>query len=248
MSISYNCGNGYIETTFARVNNDAAAFICCSGPSLSLVNPKYLNGHNRVVFGLNSSYPYVTPDIWVGMDEPNGYPDDVYDQPFIKIMRANHSELTSRGRQINNKWNMFYASVQKPDSQDAIVNLKKNSVDFVWNNNGFATVIHLALWMGFKKLYLFGCNLDNSIKDYHNNVLLNDKQKSYSQRLYGELFEWLQWFNSQCFNNNVKLYSCSKNSKINSFVPYVDYMDAIKQCDSKVNLNSYVERHPAATD
>ena len=49
-------------------------------------------------------------------------------------------------------------------------------------------------------------------------------------------------------NNNVKLYSCSKNSKINSFVPYVDYMDAIKECDSKVNLYSYVERHPAATD
>ena len=41
-----------------------------------------------------------------GMDEPDGYPDDVYDQPFIKIMGANHSELTSRGRQINNKWNM----------------------------------------------------------------------------------------------------------------------------------------------
>lgn len=143
---------------------------------------------------------------------------------------------------------MFYASVRKPDSQNAIFNLKKNSVDFVWNNNGFATVIHIALWMGFKRLYLFGCDLDNSSKDYHNNALLNDKQKSYSQRLYGELFEWLQWFNSQCPDNNVKLYSCSKNSKINSFLPYVDYMDAIKECDSKVNLSSDIKRHPAASD
>tara|TARA_R110000765_G_scaffold126683_2_gene224588 strand:+ start:399 stop:1145 length:747 start_codon:yes stop_codon:yes gene_type:complete len=248
MPVWYNCGNGYIETTFARVNNDAAAFICCSGPSLSLVNPKHLNGHNRVVLGLNNSYPFITPDIWIGMDEPDGYPDDIYDQPFVKIMRAHHQDAASRGREINQKWNMFYASVKTPVSQDAIFNLKKNSVDFVWNNNGFATALHIALWMGFKKIYLFGCDLDNSKKDYHNDILLSDKQKSYSQRLYGELFEWLKWFASECPNNNIKLYSCSRGSKINDFLTYIDYHDAIKECDNKTNLNSEIKRHPEATE
>tara|TARA_Y100001963_G_scaffold156179_1_gene249126 strand:- start:7154 stop:7903 length:750 start_codon:yes stop_codon:yes gene_type:complete len=248
MGLWYNCGNGYVKISLARERNNCSAFICCPGPSLSSINPTYLNGHNRIVFSLNNSYPFVRPDIWVGMDEPNGYSSDLYTQPFMKIMRGPHCDLTSRGKQINQNWNLFYANVEKPKDQLDIFLLRKNDINFVWNGNTFATALHIAMWMGCKEFFLFGCDLDNSEKDYFNKIKLKEKQKSYSQRLYNELFNWLKWFNENCNQFGVSIYSCSKNSRINDFLTYVDYLDAIKSCEEKVNLNQPIIRHEEAED
>jgi len=62
------------------------------------------------------------------------------------------------------------------------------------------------------------------------------------------MFAWLEWFASECPNYNVQLYSCSKNSKINNFLTYVNYLDVIKKCDSKTDLDPQVKRDPEATD
>ena len=248
MGFWYNCGNGYINTSFDREKNNCSAFVCCSGPSLSKVNPTYLNGHNRIVFSLNNSYPFVHPDVWIGMDEPNGYSSDIYAQPFMKIMRGPHCDLTSRGEVINANWNLFYANVEKTENQFDIFNLRKNDINFVWHGNTFVTALHIAMWMGCKEIYLFGCDLDNSNEDYFNQIKLEEKQKSYSQRLYNELFNWLKWFNENCGQFGISLYSCSEDSKINEFITYVDYLDAIKSCEQRVSQSKPIIRHKDATD
>lgn len=248
MALWHSCGNGFSKISFAKERSNCVAFVCCSGPSLSLVEPKYLSGHNRVVFGLNNSYPFVIPDIWIGMDEPNGYPPDLYAQPFTKIMRGPHCSLTSRGKPICDNHNLFYADVEKTEDRLDIFKLRKHDINFVWNGNTFVTAIHIALWMGCKNIYLLGCDLDNSEKNYFNDIKLNDKQKSYSQRLYNELFEWLKWFSENCEQYGVSLFSCSEGSKINNFVKYIHYLEVVKQCEKSVDKSKPIERHEEATD
>ena len=81
-------------------------------------------------------------------------------------MRGPHCGKTNRGEPISDNHNMFYADVKKLEDQSGIFTLRDHDVNFSWNNNTFTTALHVALWMGCKNIYLFGCDLDNSNKNY----------------------------------------------------------------------------------
>jgi hypothetical protein len=218
-----------VQTSFARKTNSCAALLCCGGPSLSSVNPRYLNGHNRLVFALNNTYPFVKPDVWIGMDDPECYHRDIFWQPFVKIMRGGYQNRLCESENISHLHNMFYADVEKVDSQEETFKRRAHASRFVWHGNTLATALHIIIWMGCKEIYLFGCDLDNSGKDYFNNTTLAPFHKRRNQTLHDELFLYLKWFSEVGkLRHGVELYSCSPSSKINSFLPFVSYLDLIK--------------------
>tara|TARA_Y100000593_G_scaffold56456_1_gene105302 strand:- start:5941 stop:6684 length:744 start_codon:yes stop_codon:yes gene_type:complete len=229
MSLWYETGNGEYTVSFARKKNNCAAFVCCGGPSLSYINPKYLNGHNRIVFGLNNTYPFVYPDVWIGMDDPACYSRDIFWQPFTKIMRGGYQDRTCESKKINDLHNVYYADLETVEDPEEIFKRRDHDVKFVWGKNTFITALHFVLWMGCREIYLFGCDLDNSNKNYFNEVTLEDSHRDYNQRLYNQLFDYLKWFVDTGKKHGIKVRSCSNFSKINSFIPYVDYLDVIKE-------------------
>ena len=89
----------------------------------------------------------------------------------------------------------------------------------------------MIVWMGYGNIYIFGCDFDNSQKDYYNGVQLNDYEKKYNQHLYGQLYKYLQWFAETSPKYDIHVYSCSENSKINNYLPYRYYLDVIKDLE-----------------
>jgi hypothetical protein len=232
MALWYETGNGPVRTSFARKDNSCVAFLCGGGPSLSSVDPSLLNGHNRIVFALNNTYPLITPDIWIGMDDPSCYRRDVFWQPFIKIMRGGYQNRLCEGMRIDNLHNMYYADVDYLDSREDIFRLRAHDIKFVWAANVFTTALHIIIWMGCKKIYLFGCNFDNSEIDYHDEqVSLSDRNKEWNKKLYAELYKYMEWFVSVSSRYGVEVYSCSPDSKINNFINYVNYKYVIGELE-----------------
>ena len=229
MAVWYETGNGPVKTSFARKDNSCVAFFCCGGPSLKMVNPNLLKGHNRLVFGINNTYPFVTPDVWIGMDSPECYYRDVFWQPFVKILRGGYQARTCAGERIDHLHNMFYADVLKPEDPEDIFKLRAHDVRFVWAKTVFVTALHIMIWMGCKKIYLFGVDFNNSEDQYFTPTKLSDSAKNWNTRLYSQLNEYLKWFASIAPVYGVSVISCSKGSQINQYLPYEDYEGVIKK-------------------
>ena len=224
MALWYETGYGPVKTSIARKNNNSVAFLCGGGPSLkSIEQPELLNGHNRLVFSLNNTYPFVSPDVWVGMDDPECYRRDIFWQPFIKIMRGGYQNRPCEGERIDHLHNMFYADVAKTKNPQDIFKLRAHDIQFVWAQNVLVTTLHIIIWMGIKKIYLFGCDLNNQKQDYHEDIKLKEEHKQWNAKLYSEQYNYLKWFAKTGQKYGVELHSCSKNSKINDFINYVNY-------------------------
>ena len=85
--------------------------------------------------------------------------------------------------------------------------------------------------MGIKKIYFFGCDLDNSKSDYYEDISLTQEQKSWNSTLYNEQLSYLTWFYVIGKKYGVELTSCSAGSKINDIIGYTDYRYVISQLE-----------------
>lgn len=236
MALWYEVGAGMQKVSFASRTTDRTAFLCASGPSLGQINPRYLNGPNRTVFALNNAYPVVRPDVWIGMDDPTCYNRELFSEPFMKILRGGYQNREIESGPVAQNFNTFYADCTKPDDKSDLFKLRKHDVDFVWHHNTMMLALHIIVWMGFDKIYLFGVDLDNSKQAYHASVKPEnaDNYKQETQTLYDEIHDWLRWFSIEAQHHGIKTYSCSPDSRINSYLDYHPYLEVIDQREKLV--------------
>ena len=64
---------------------------------------------------------------------------------------------------------------------------------------------------GRKKIFLLGCDLGGE-KDYYDERVLTDKQRTYNQALYKEQTKYLKWFHKVGKKYGIDLISCTKGS------------------------------------
>jgi hypothetical protein len=216
-----------------KKENNLTAFICGGGPSLSLVDPLVLQGKNRLIVGMNNTYPFIQPDIWVGMDIPECYDSSLFWEPFPKIMRGNYGSRIHRGYEVRNLNSMYFADVVEGKSDETFFDMTED-MKFSWKKNTLAFALQFTLWLGVKNIRLVGVDLDNSKKDYHDGTYLSDAQRASNSLLYDQLFPFLKWFNVESQKRGINVASCSHNSRINEIFPYIHYMDAIKYLEIDV--------------
>ena len=232
MSLWYKTGQNWQTISFAKETTTQNAFLCCGGPSLSLINPKFLNGPNRTIFGVNNVYPFIRPDVWVGMDHPKCFNREMFWEPFIKILRDGfYNSKIEGGIDINMLPNTYYADIGETKDKEDIFKYRGHDTRFLWNWNSFAFALHTIIWMGYGNIYIIGCDFDTSQKDYFNGVKLSDYERKYNQHLYGQLYEYLKWFSETSPKYDIHVYSCSENSKINNYLEYKYYLDVIKELE-----------------
>ena len=212
--------------------NNSVAFIVGGGPSLKKINPKYLNGYNRIVFAQNNTYPYVTPDIWLGMDDPICYNREVFWEPFIKVMRAGYEKRVvydDNNKAINyfSNHNTYFATLKKPKTPFKIFEDNTKKTHFVWHSNTFAVSLHLAMWMGIKNIFLFGCDFSTKGASYFDGTQLEKRHTIWNNNLYAQLDKYLRWFNYNSPKYGIKIYSCSQDSRINEYLSYIPYTEVI---------------------
>lgn len=220
MSILHFDGTGWAYSKFYRAETTSKALLFCGGPSINKIDLSKVRGPGKTVFALNNTYPKIYPDYWIGMDDPACYNRNLFLESFPKIMRGGYQDRHCEGIPITNFYNVHFASLEKTDDRSKLLLFPSTLDKFVWHQNSFATTLHIILWMGFKEIYLIGCDLDFSNGDYHNGVQLTKAQRAWNKNLYDSLYNYIRYVKKLFDKTNIKLYSMSKDSRINNLLEY----------------------------
>lgn len=234
MSIYYNCGNGLIETKWANSHNPLDIYICCPGPSLKNVQ-KDLRGRGRTIIGVNTSYPTIIPDIWIGLDKPECFDRNLWFEPFKKVCRGNYSNVTLHGIELKDFPETYFLSLEKANDVEEIFTRRAHSSKLVWDKSTFTAAINLAIWKGHKVIHFVGCDFGGTA-DYSYGNTLNSELRKRNQRLYSNQVEQLKKLTQLASKYNVRFISCTPDSPINEFMEYKDLDTALN--DSK-SFSSY---------
>ncbi len=237
MGLYYECGNGFVSISFAKKDMGCDAYLCCPGPSLKDVDPKKLRGKGRKIFGINTTYPYVKPDVWLGMDSIDCYDRNILYEPFIKIFRGPFFDrMMFDGKPVKYYPDTYWAKIKEPESGKTMYNYREHKINFAWHKSTLMVAIHMMIWMGARNIYLLGCDLGGT-KDYFHDKKLNDEQKKYNKRLYKSQSKHLEGIVQEGKSRGVKFYSCTPNSPINKFMEYVQIDEALKKSEEKTKFS-----------
>jgi len=226
MALWYETGNGMVPTKMARCDMHLDVYLCCPGPSLNDLKEN-LHVPGVVVAALTTAYPTIRPDIWFGLDEPECYHRTVWWEPFVKIARGGYQDRECAGRKIKDFYNVFFADTTAPKDRLDIFSLRQHDVKFVWHKNSMALALHVLVWMGAKKIHLLGCDLGGD-RDYCHGLQLSEEHRNRNRRLYGQLKEYLKFFGEEGRKRGIQLISCTKNSPVNEYLPYIPIKNALR--------------------
>ena len=224
-------GRGWSKVSWARHKMGADAYLCCPGPSLKSVS----KGRGRKIFAINTAYPRVKPDIWMGLDRVECYDRNLWGEPFIKVCRGNYGDMTVDDRPIKYFDNVFFASIKAPDKGKTMFDYLNHEDPLVWHKNTMATMLHLIIKMGAKTIYLVGCDMGG--KDYYDNRVLSDKNREHNHQLYKEQIGFIKTIAGMAKVKGINIISATPNSPLNDFLEYKELKKAIKESEDKVKVN-----------
>ncbi len=223
MALWTDPGTGWERVRGARVDQASDAFLCCPGPSLAAV-PGDLRGVNRVIYALNTAYPHIRPDVWLGTDRVSCFDRRLWWEAFPKIARYYEGD-TGLMRHCPN---VFYADIE--DSDPAQMFLRRDhDVKFVWPRNTLIFAVHYIIWSGVKRLNFVGCDMGGA-RDYHDDRELTEKQRGGNRRLYQSLVGTLGRLTPLAARHGITLRSCTPDSPLNAFMPFMPLDAALRAC------------------
>jgi len=237
-----------------------SCFLILGGPSFGeLLKQKWQFNNDEVsteylldypghcTMAVNNSVKTYRPNLWVSVDNPQRFIKSIFLDPKIqKIIPICH---TNKKLFDNEKWEVMDLT---PSECPNVIYYRRNSCfnaeqylfeDTVnWGSNknegGSRSVmlaaIRILFQLGFRKVYLLGCDLDmDENKKYHfdqdrSKASINGNNATYE--LLKQRFEELQPI---FLENNFLIYNCNKESKLKVF-PYKSFIDCI--LDSTQNI------------
>jgi hypothetical protein len=201
--------------------------IACNGPSFNLVDAGKIPGRGRVVVGINSVYPKLRPDYWVGMDRAACFEQGLFFEAFPKIMRAGYDrEKVANGQFVRDCNHVFFADVKR---EAKFFDWSEKAV-FEWTQTTFLVALQMVLWMGARDIYLLGVDLNLSAGDYADGNYLTAAQRASNGALYDKTFTFLKTAIEKA-EGRFSLTSCSEGSRINSIMPFRLLPEVLAECE-----------------
>ena len=157
---------------------------------------------------------YVPTDYWVGMNPPEEY----------ELDSITGKKILRRYFQKQGLVDSYFADIAQPRNGIVdIFRLHSRDTYFVWLHHSLSVALHIALWMGFKKLHFVGL----TAKGYENIMV---------RAFLNEFARLSEEFGIDCV-------SCTSGSALNGFMDYLpvdEALDLSKSIDKprgkKVNL------------
>lgn len=224
----YECGNGYVLTKWAKSNSGLDGYLVCPGPSMPTQD---LRGRGRKVFGINTVYPKIVPDIWIGMDKIGCYDRNILYESIPKIFRGGYWNMEVDGKFVRDFPETYFANVEKPEGK-TMFDLRAHDTKFTWYKHTLGVALHIMVWMGYKTIHFAGCDLGGE-KDYFDDRVLSDKNREYNRRLYRQQVDFLREFCKQGVKAGVRCVSCTEDSPINEFMQYLPVERAIERTEER---------------
>lgn len=221
------------KITFMREDMGTDAYLYLPGPSLSQVDFD-VRVEGTTAFAVNTAYPRIKPHYWIGMDKPGCYDSRLLYESFPKIIRGTYFKHSYRDRLLRDYPFTYFADIQKPvKGIEDIFTVKKDDLFFAWFNHTLGVALNFIVWMGAKKIHFVGCNLGGT-KDYHDDRVLTDVQRKHNRLLYNQQKTFLKEFTALGKKYGVMCISCTDDSPINEFMPYIPLHMAIEMSRSVV--------------
>lgn len=239
--IWFDCGEGWAPISWARRESHLDAILCCPGPSLKAVDPNTLRGPGRKVMAINTAYPTVKPDIWVGMDEAYCYDINLLDESFPKVFRGTYSEMTREGRKVKHCPETYFADVAKVPPGKTMLDLIEHDTKFAWHSHTLGVALHMLMWMGNKNIYLLGCDMGGS-QDYCHGLTLTPDQRTRNHRLYAQQTYFIEKLAIAAKERGITIWSSTPNSPINNFLPFKPVSEVIHREPRKSQIRYVTDR------
>jgi hypothetical protein len=232
-AITHWDGKSWRFSEFHNTNKlKKVAILVCGGPSLKKIDVSKLKGPGKVVLGLNTTYPYIVPDMWMGMDDPRCYDRNILLEAFPKFLRGPLHKRVVQGIQPKDLHNVHYINVRKCKWIEMWKSYHRDSASFVWHNHVMAVAMNLLLSMGFKEIYIAGCDLTMADKHYFDDRQLIGKEHDRNVALYREMIPWIKYISENITKETgCKLFSLSPDSTINDMMPFMTVEQLNKRVD-----------------
>ncbi|MBE3069610.1 MAG: class I SAM-dependent methyltransferase [Planctomycetes bacterium] len=218
-------GNEFTARSWRRSALGADCLLVCPGPSLRDVDPASLRVPGAFTLAINTAYPRVRPDVWVGMDPPECYEGDLFWQPFPKVCGSKYSETEFLGRPIKTCPNTYFATARKDKAADRpwmmfeAGRLAENP-DFVWVGATIWTALHVAVWMGARRIFLVGADFGGAAAYHDGRSLPGHLEKSNLALMDREVAD-LPMVRMAAMTAGVEIISTSPVSRANDALEFV---------------------------
>jgi len=211
-------------------------FLACPGPSLAEAAAT-LNTPPRLgwfLMAINTAYPAIgRPDAWVGGDPAECYDAGLPFEPFLKFFCAKFAETTALGRALKTLPGVVFLSARRDGRQDFPGNAFLPArlgpqPDFVWSCWTIFRALHVAAWLGARRINLVGADLRPKA-GYHDGRHLESWLAERNERAMAAQVQWMRQAAEKGAKFGFELRSCSANSALNEFLPFVPLSDALAQ-------------------
>jgi len=218
-----------VEVDLRDLYRNQVGILCCPGPSLREGDD--YRGWGRVVLALNTAWPSVPADVWVGADKPDCYHRALWHRPMPKFTRLARQFDTVMGEPIKFVPHIYFMEDLRYPLLEEFK--KYAATKFCWDKASLWYPIHLALHFGIRKLYLLGCDFNNRVKHYCHDKTLTVAKRDSNQRLYDRLAAALQALTPTLRKLGLELRSGTAESPINAFLPYTDIRRVVVELDGR---------------
>lgn len=226
----------------------ASSFLICNGPSFAGLDQNLLNKPGVITYGVNNGPKSFRPNFWTCVDTPARFLKSIWLDPKItKFVPMDHFEKKIFD---NETWQM--QDIKVGDCPN-VIGFRRNEKFMAerflfedcmnWGNHkdygGCRSVIlpclHILFLLGFRKVYLLGCDLTMSSQYAYHFDEQRDKgavscNNTTYQKMINEYFPQLKpYFDEEGF----EVYNCNPNSALKVF-PFIDFKDAITEATSKL--------------
>ena len=206
-----------------------SCFIAGGHPSLLKENLKLLKQPGIQVISMNNTASVVPTDIWVGVDKVDCYSERILLNPKImKFSMISRRDLMVGDKLMKELSNMYFFGAT--ENHFNIHNFLNPHRDMWWIKNVFPIALQLSYRLGFRKIYLIGCSFNIS-KDsqYSYKTNLDDQQINWNKKTYRNFVEKMKLMKPHFKEKDFEIISCTPNSLLNEFYPFMKFEDAIKE-------------------
>ena len=213
--IWYWSGKGWTKHSSAKWDARAPAVLACPGPSLA--STEIPRGYYTLA--VNTAYPTVQPDAWIGMDEAWCYDPNLLDEVFPKYSRGTYAEMMHGAQKVKETPSSYFLDIDKVPAGKTMLDLRAHDTKFAWHHHTLGVALHLLIWQGYRTIYLAGCDLGGD-QDYCHDLTLSDAHRERNRRLYRNQIIFISKLARAAKAHGIQIISATPNSPINKEIGY----------------------------
>jgi len=204
-----------------------SCFLAGGSPALLKENLSLLSQPGIMTMSMNNTASIVPSSLWVGGDKPLCYsPKILLDPRLLHFAIISRRDFEVGGTPWKHCPNTYFFGT---NDNFTLGDLLKPHRDFVWWKNTFYIALQILYRLGFRKIYLIGCEF-NIEKDhqYAYGAKLGEEEVTWNKRTYNAVVANMKHLKPHFEECGIEIISATPNSKLNDIYKVMSFDDAVK--------------------